>query len=84
MKTFHNNLTLNKWVNLILSIYNGKQYYDSLRLQEIKIKEKDAKTIMQKQIKLLKMRDVSFKNISIRDIENFTLLIKYFQKIKNS
>ena len=84
MKTFHNNLTLNKWVNLILAIYNGKQYYDSLRLQEIKIKEKDAKTIMQKQIKLLKMRDVSFKNISIRDIENFTLLINYFQKIKNS
>ena len=84
MTAYHNNLTLNKWVNLILAIYKGKQYYDSIRFQETKIKEKNAKKIMKKQIELLKMREMSFKNISIKDIENFTLLIKCLQKIKNS
>ena len=75
MKKFNNNLTLNKWVNLILAIYNGKQYYDSIRLKDINIKENNIQKIMKNQITLLKMRKKSFKNITIRDIENFTLLI---------
>ena len=82
MKQFNNDLTLNKWVNLLLSIYKGKQYYDIIRLQEKKIKEKDVKKIIKNQIKILKMREISFKNISIRNIENYTLLVKYLKNIK--
>ena len=83
MKQFNNDLTLNKWVNLLLAVYKGKEYYDIIRLQEKKIKVKNAKEIMKSQIKILKMRDISFKNISISNIENYTLLVKYLQKIKN-
>ena len=42
MKKFNNELLLKKWIKLILSIYNGKNYYDNLREQDVKILEKDA------------------------------------------
>ena len=77
MKKFNNNYTLNKWIKLIFSIYNGKKDYEILRKQSKKIDENSAKKIIKNQINLLKLRIESFKNLKIREIENFTLFLKY-------
>ena len=79
MLKFKNELLLKKWVSLILSIYNGKNYYDNLREQDEKIVEKDAINILKKQVEILKMRLPNFKNITIKNIENFT----FMQKLDN-
>lgn len=76
MKKFKNELLLKKWTKLILSIYNGKNYYENLRKQEDKISEKDAINILKRQVKLLKIRQPKFKNITIKNIENFTFMKK--------
>ena len=76
MRKFKNELLLKKWTKLILSIYNGKNYYENLRKQEDKISEKDAINILQRQVKLLKIRQPKFKNITIKNIVNFTFMKK--------
>ena len=74
MKKFNNTLLLKKWVNVILSIYNGDNYYNSLRNKDKKINKKDSLKIINNQVKLLQIRINKFKNISIKDIENFTFM----------
>lgn len=74
MKKFKNDLILKKWVKLILSIYKGGNYYNELRSQYQKIKEKEAIKIIENQIYLLKKRKIEFKNITINDILNITFM----------
>ena len=74
IKKFNNQMLLNKWIKLILSIYKGEKYYEKLRNKEKKIKEEEALKIMENQIKLLKSREKRFENITINDIENFTFM----------
>ena len=74
IKAFNNNLLLNKWIKLILSIYNGDKYYTELIDQDEKISEIDAIKILENQLKLIKEKNKVFKNVSINDFVNFTFL----------
>lgn len=72
MKKYENILILKKWNQLILSIYNGDKYYQLLREQNKKMSEKNAINILINQIKLLKIRNKKFNNITFQDVLNFT------------
>ena len=74
MKKFKNELLLKKWIKLILSIYNGLNYYEKIRNEDRKISVKYAINILEKQVELLKIRLPNFKNITMEDIENFTYM----------
>ena len=74
MQKFKNKLLLKKWIKLILSIYNGYNYYEKLREEDQKISDIEAINILINQIKLLKKRISNFKNITLQDIENFTYM----------
>ena len=74
MKNFDNQKLMDKWIKLILSIYNGDSYYQLLRKHDKKLKKEDALNIINNQIKLLKMRKNIFNNITLKNIENFTFM----------
>ena len=74
MHTIDNELLLDKWIKLILSIYFGKNYYKKLREEDIKITENEAKKILNNQLNLLKKRISKFNNIKINHINNFTYI----------
>ena len=80
MKKFNNQLLLEKWIKLILCIYNGDEYYQKLRISDKKISEKDIIKIVGNQLNLLKLRKKII--ININEIINFTFLENNFnQKI---
>ena len=74
IRKFKNELLLNKWVNLLLSVYNGDKYYKALTENEKKISETKALNILKNQIMLLKMRNPKFKDITENNINNFSFL----------
>ena len=74
MELFNNDLLNIRWVKLILSIYNGENYYQLFRDSDIKISLNDSINILYNQVKLLKIRKPIFNNITIKDIENFSFL----------
>jgi len=74
MKRFKNDLLLEKWINIILSIYKGDNYYEELRNKDIKLSEDESLRIVKNQIELLRLRKKEFKNITIKDIENITFM----------
>ena len=74
MKKISNDLPFRKWIELILSVYNGYEYYDLLRKKEIEMNKLSALNILNNQIKLLKMRNSNFSNFTINNIENFSFL----------
>ena len=75
IKKFNNEKIFIKWVKLILSVYNGDKYYELLRKRDKIITEKESKEILNAQIKLLKKRlPKRFKNITLKNFENFTFL----------
>ena len=80
MKKFNNDLILNDWIELILSIYKGQYYYNKLREDKQKLSQNDLIKILNNQIKLLKMRYKIFQNITKNEFENFT----YMKNIKFS
>ena len=69
MKIFKNEYTTKKWIKLIFAIYKGQKYYDNLRQKDMKISEKEALSIINKQIQLLKEREKNY-NISLFNIIN--------------
>ena len=72
MIKYNNDILIINWVKLILSVYNGHFYYKEFQKQnQNKMSEKKGSLILNKQIKLLKMRDKSFKNISKKNFEDF-------------
>ena len=77
MKKFNNDLLLIKWIKLILSIYNGDNFFIKLREQDKKVPDIKILNIINKQIKLLKKRIPIFNNITINDFENFSFMEKY-------
>ena len=77
IKNFNNIITLNKWIKLLLSIFNGDNYYQSMRKQDIKIDKEVALNLIETQIKLLQKREFNYYNISLNDIENITFLDKF-------
>ena len=76
MKKFNNNLTLNRWIKLILSIYNGHNYYQIFRAKDMEINQKEALILIKNQIKLLKKREPNYSNITVKDLENFSFVEK--------
>ena len=75
MKKLKNIILVKKWIKLILSIYFGEIYYVKLRLErEKKFFNNNIYNILKTQIKLLKMRNIFFNNITINNIDNFSFL----------
>ena len=74
MKKFNNTLLLYKWTNLILSIYNGNEYYEELREKYRRISEKDAINILNNQINLLNMRKIFKEYINLDFYKNYSLI----------
>lgn len=74
MKKYNNKSLLKKWIELILSIYNGDIYYKKLIKKEIKMSDNKAINIIKKQIKLLKIRNKKFFNISFHNLLNFNFM----------
>lgn len=73
MIKYNNQLLIINWVKLILSIYNGDFYYKEFKKRnKNKISEKKWLLILNNQIKLLKMRDKTFINITLNSFENFS------------
>ena len=81
MKKFKNEFLLKRWVKLLLSIYNGDEYYEKLRKEDKKISKSEALNIIKTQIKLIKIRKNNFKNIKLKQIENFTYIENYIGNI---
>jgi glycosyltransferase involved in cell wall biosynthesis len=55
MKKFNNDLILNDWIELILSIYKGQYYYDKLRKNKKKLSKKEIIKILNNQMKLIEI-----------------------------
>ena len=81
MKKFNNQQLLNKWIKLIVSIYNNELYYKILRKNEKEMNENIAKNILTNQINLLKKRNINFKNITFNDFKNFNNFYNFQQRI---
>ena len=73
IKKFRNNLLLNKWIKIILSIYKEDDYYKNLQ-KNFTINQVEALKILSNQVSLLKKRDKRLQNITIKDIENYTYI----------
>ena len=75
MKKFRNELLRNKWIKLILSIYNGDLFYKNLIKEDLKIQKNEAIDLIKRQIELLKKRNKKFKIIqNYYYLENFTFI----------
>lgn len=74
IKKFSNNLTLYKWIRLILSIVNGENFYQDLRKNDMNLNKDVALNLIKNQIKLLKKRDFYFHNLTLNNIENITFI----------
>ena len=75
IKKYKNNQTLSKWIKLLLSIYNDNNYKTFIN-NKPQIEENEYINILKKQIKLLKLRDESFKNININNFLNYSFIEK--------
>ena len=74
IKKFDNNELFSKWVKLILSIFNGDNYYKDLIEKNEIINKNEIFNILNNQIKLLRMRIFKFKNITLNNYENYTFM----------
>lgn len=81
VKKLRNDLLVNKWISLILSIYKNDNYYEYIRNQSKKIDKNEAIRIIEKQIYLLNRREKQFQNITIENFENFTYIECLLRKI---
>lgn len=78
MFKFDNELITEKWTKLLLSIYYGDNYYIDILKEDKKISDNEAKRIINNQIKMLKMRDSFFYNITLDNFENYS----FFENLK--
>jgi glycosyltransferase involved in cell wall biosynthesis len=72
MLNFRNKLILKRWNQLILSIYNGDNYYQILRNKGPKVSENYSIELIKNQINLLKKRNNTFNNLTLQYLCNFT------------
>ena len=74
MRRFKNELLLKKWIKLILSIYKGDNYFKNMIEDKTQFYKKKYINILNNQINLLKKRITKFKNLTIKNLENFTFM----------
>ena len=74
MIKYNNDILLKKWIKLILAIYKGDNYYEELRSKEKKSDKDFLLNILANQLKLLKMRNIQFKNMTMENFLNFSYL----------
>lgn len=74
MKYFNNIFLYNRWNKLVLSIYNNENHYINSQLNNQKLTEIAALSILQNQVNLLKNREIKFRDITINNIKNFTFM----------
>lgn len=79
MKKINNELILKKWNKIILSIYNGDNYYQKLREKDKNISKNRAIKLIENQLNLLKKRETIFNETTLEDLFNFTYMenLKY-------
>lgn len=65
MEIFKNSITSKKWIELIMAVYKGEEYYQKLKEKNEMISETEAMSILNTQLKLLKERNDTFKNLTI-------------------
>lgn len=68
---------LKKWIKLILSIYIDDNLFERLREQDKKLSLEESLTIVNSQIKLLKIRIPIFQNLTINNLEDFNFMERY-------
>ena len=76
MEKIGNKLIIKKWIKLLLSVYKGidKSSYSNLFMDQYKkITEKEANTILNNQLKLLKMRIPFLSNITLEKLKSYSL-----------
>ena len=76
MKKFNNDCLILKWVELILSIYNGDNYYNYIRKKNKKSSKKEFLNIIKNQVNIFKIRDPFFKNITINSCNKMKNILK--------
>ena len=74
MKQFNNKSILDKWIKIILSIYNDNDYFIKIMMQKNYITYNEAKNILNNQINLLNKRKIFIKNITLSDYENLSVI----------
>ena len=74
MKKFKNDDILLKWIELILSVYNGDNYYNLIREKKKKLSKNEILEIINHQVNIFKIRDSSFENITINNYKNFDFM----------
>ena len=74
MKKLNNINLFKKWTKLILAINEGEDSYRRLVSEDKSIPENESLYILKNQINLLKKRENCFKNITIRNILNFSFV----------
>ena len=74
MSYIRNDLILEKWIELILSIYKGDKYYQQLLNKSKGISKQKALKIIKNQLKILKRRKKYFKNITLKNLLNFSYM----------
>ena len=74
MKNFKNKLTIKKWIKFIISVYKDEGNFKNFSGSENKINESELKNILINQVKLLKIREPLFRNITEKLLLNFTYL----------
>ena len=73
IRKLNNKIILNKWLKLILSVFNGDIYYEELRKKDF-VYDNENINIANNQLKLLRMRNKIFANITINDYENISIM----------
>ena len=75
MKNRKNDLIAKKWVKLILSLYKGNNVsINKISKYRRRMTEKEAKAILKNQLNLLHKRKPFLKNITLKQLINFSLI----------
>ena len=75
MKKKNNKFIVQKWVNLLLAIYKGEEYYNKLRNNSEQISQSEIDIILNNQLKLLKKKIPIFRAKSLPKLKSILMNI---------
>ena len=79
MKKFDNESLYIRWIKIILSVFNGHNYYERNNDLDHTLPANESLNLLRTQVNFLKIRMPNYKNISSEIIENFTFLDNYWK-----